>query len=182
MELPQQVTAALEKQIDGLRGRLPGRAIRWVRAQGIHLTLKFLGDVPPEALDDIRAATETAVSNTGSFELRAVGLGCFPNARRPRVVWIGLDGQQDALHNLRDRIEANVSPLGFPTEKRPFNPHLTLGRVKSSNAGEVSTVGRVIEGASIGELARWTAESVSIIQSTLKPEGAVYTALATYDL
>ena len=146
------------------------------------MTLKFLGDVPSAALDDIRSATEAAVIGTGPFDMRAVGLGCFPNARRPRVIWIGLDGQQDALHSLRDRIEASVSPLGFPTEKRPFNPHLTLGRVKSSNAGEVSTVGRVIEGASASELARWTAQTVSIIQSTLKPDGAVYTALATYDL
>jgi 2'-5' RNA ligase len=174
--------AALEKQIDDLRAQLPGRAIRWVHAQGIHLTLKFLGDVAPEALADIRAATEAAVIDSGPFDLRAVGLGCFPNNQRPRVIWVGLDGQQDALHRLRDAIEARVSPLGFPTEKRAFNPHLTLGRVKSAKAGELSAVARVIEGVSANELARWTAQTVSIIQSTLKPDGAVYTALAKYDL
>jgi len=176
------VVDVLEKQIDDLRDRLPGRAIRWVRAEGIHLTLKFLGDVPAEALPDIKAATESAASGCGHISLRAEGLGCFPNAKRPRVVWVGLQGQLDTLHSLRDQVERHVSPLGYPTEKRPFNPHLTLGRVKSSNAREVSAIGQAVEKTSAGELARWTAQSLSIVQSTLRPEGAIYTTLATYNL
>jgi 2'-5' RNA ligase len=182
LELPQQVSAALEKQVDDLRAYLPGRAIRWVRAEGIHLTLKFLGDVPSDALPDIKAATESAASGCGHISLRAEGLGCFPDTKRPRVVWLGLKGQLDTLQSLRDQVEARISPLGYPTEKRPFSPHLTLGRLKSSTPREVSAIGKAVEGASLGEVARWTAQTVSIMQSTLRPDGAIYTALAKYSL
>ena len=168
--------------MDDLRPTMPGRAVRWVRPEGIHLTLKFLGDVSSDALPDIKAATENATAGIGSISLRAEGLGCFPNMKRPRVLWIGLKGQLDALRSLRDQVEEQVSPLGYPTEKRPFNPHLTLGRVKSSNIREVSAIGKAVEATTIGEVAGWTAKSVSIMQSTLRPDGAIYAALETYNL
>jgi 2'-5' RNA ligase len=98
------------------------------------------------------------------------------------VVWLGLKGQLDTLQSLRDQVEARISPLGYPTEKRPFSPHLTLGRLKSSTPREVSAIGKAVEGASLGEVARWTAQTVSIMQSTLRPDGAIYTALAKYSL
>jgi 2'-5' RNA ligase len=106
-------------------------------------------------------------------------VGCFPNARRPRVVWIGLQEPTGALARLRDRIENHVAPLGFPTEKRPFRPHLTLGRVqRHASKSEVREVGEIVSTSTFGEIGDIAVSSVSHIKSDLQPSGAVYTTLS----
>lgn len=179
LELPHDVLAALQAMQDRLRGRAPRETVRWTRPEGIHLTLKFLGETPAAKQPAITAAMQQAATGYAPLHLHATGLGCFPNLARPRVVWIGLGGDLDALAALAAAMEAATETLGFAREGRPFSPHLTLGRVRQeAGSADVKALGRLIEATHVGEIARWTAESVSLMRSDLRPDGARYTCLA----
>ena len=155
-----------------------GRAGRWVRAEGIHLTLKFLGDVAEEALPAIYDAVQAACAAFGPFDIAIAGLGCFPNARRPRVVWVGVREETGQLAALQQEVERSLGRLGYPPEGRAFRPHLTLARVRQgASRAEVEALGKAISTQELGEVARMRVEGVHVIKSDLRPSGAVYTML-----
>jgi 2'-5' RNA ligase len=147
------------------------------------LTLKFLGDTPGGKVEEVKAALLRAATEVGPFTVTVAGLGCFPSSRRPRVVWVGLDEPTGALLRLRDAVEAQVAPLGFPTERRPYSPHLTLGRVnRRASKSEVREIGEIVAASMVGHVDEMTVTSVSYIKSDLKPTGAVYTTLLDAEL
>ncbi|MFC1961008.1 RNA 2',3'-cyclic phosphodiesterase [Chloroflexota bacterium] len=179
LELPADTLAALTATQEQLQREAPPRTVRWVRPAGIHLTLKFLGDTPAHQQEAISTALHNAASDQGPLLLRAAGLGCFPNVRRPRVVWVGLDGDMAPLRALYEAVETALTPLGFPREKRGFSLHLTLGRVRrEASPDAVQNLGRLIEQTKIGTLHTWTAATVSLVRSELHPDGARYTVLS----
>ncbi len=183
VELNEEFRDHLAHLQDRLRGQLSPRSVRWVRPGGIHLTLKFLGDTRPEQVEAVRAVLGQAVSGISPFTLSVGGLGCFPNSRRPRVIWVGLHEPTGTLASLRNAVESHVAPLGFPTEGRPFQPHLTLGRVhRRASKSEVREVGEVVEASATGDLGEMTVGGVSFIKSELRPSGAVYTNLCEAQL
>lgn len=106
-----------------------GRGVKWVEPRGMHLTLKFLGEVDEKTLPDIRNGIAAACRGTDSFKIRLRGTGVFPNPKRPRVYWVGIEGAS-ALLDLQKRIDSGMQGLGFPAEEHPFQPHLTLARIK----------------------------------------------------
>jgi 2'-5' RNA ligase len=178
IELDEGLFDHLGRLQDRLSGQLSPRSVRWVRPGGIHLTLKFLGDTRLEQVEAVKVALDRAVSQIPPFALSVGGLGCFPSSRRPRVVWVGLYEPTGALASLRDAVESHVASLGFPTENRPFQPHLTLGRVhRRASKSEVREIGEVVEASAIGDLDEMSVRGVSYIKSDLKPSGAVYTTL-----
>ncbi len=179
IDLSPELRANLGDLQDRLRGELGRGSVRWVQPQGIHLTLKFLGDTRREQLDEIQRALARAAATVEPFTVSAGGAGCFPNARQPRVVWVGLEETSGALLRLRNAVESEVSPLGFPTEKRPFQPHLTLGRVqRGASSADVRRVGQVVAATTTGALGEMAVSAVSFIKSDLRPTGAVYTTLS----
>ncbi|HLA42343.1 MAG TPA: RNA 2',3'-cyclic phosphodiesterase [Aggregatilineales bacterium] len=180
INLPPALEIVLQAQIKALRDMLPSGAVRWVNPGGIHLTLKFPGYVPVNQLDSVKAATRQAVQGCSPFELRVMEAGCFPNYKRPKVIWIGLKGAEASLQALRGSVENHIAPLGYPTETRPFHPHLTLGRVKTQNSREMMSIGQVIRETEIGEIGKLTCDAVHVMQSTLTPSGAQYQSLASY--
>jgi 2'-5' RNA ligase len=157
-----------------------GADVKWVRPEGIHLTLKFLGAVEQDVLERLSLVLRPAVERLDPFELKAQGAGCFPSLRNPRVVWTGLIGEEDAVSRLQREIETITAGLGFPAEDRPFKPHLTLGRVKSPK-GKIPLI-RMIEANSHLDLGSFRAERVILFRSDLRPEGAVYTKLQEFFL
>jgi len=178
IELDGGLKDSVRRLQDQLRERMAPGSVRWVRPEGIHLTLKFLGDTPLEEVDPVKAAVARAAAEVGPFVITVGGLGCFPNSRRPRVVWVGLEELTGTLVRLRDAVEAHVAPLGFPTEKRRFSPHLTLGRVqRRASKSEVREIGEVVASSALGTIGEMPAVSVCYIKSDLKPSGAVYTTL-----
>jgi 2'-5' RNA ligase len=178
VELDQEIRSGLQTLQDRLRALVAPRSVRWVRPEGIHLTLKFLGDTPTGKLDEIQNALAMAAGDLFAFSFAVGGLGCFPNARRPRVLWVGLQEPAGALVRLRDAVEEHVAPLGFPTEKRRFHPHLTLGRVqRHASKSEVIEIGEVVATSLVGTIGEMRATNVSFIRSDLRPTGAVYTTL-----
>jgi 2'-5' RNA ligase len=182
-ELSEDLRESLGLLQDRLRAQMPRGSVRWVRPEGIHLTLKFLGDTPVEQVDRVKAALAEAAAKVGPFRIVVRGLGCFPNSRRPRVIWVGLEESSGALQRLRDEVEAHVAPVGFPTERRKFSPHLTLGRVqRRASSSEVREIGQMVAASTTGLIGEIHVSTVSYIKSDLKPSGAVYTTLLETDL
>ena len=181
LELPPAVREALRSAQAGLKeARLP---VRWVDPEGAHLTLKFLGSTRPEQVPAISAALADVARAHRPLELETAELGCFPHARAPRVVWLGLAGAVQALGALRDDVERLIAPLGFPTEQRPFSPHLTLGRTsKDATRQDVARIGPVITATHAPPAIYWRVGSISLMRSDLGPAGARYTRLTEASL
>jgi len=166
-----------------LEEEMPRRSVRWVRAPGIHLTLKFLGDTPTERLPAIEQALAAVARNAPTCSFAVAGLGCFPNCRRPSVVWTGVKEPTGRLAGLRDAIEEVMAPLGYEPEGRPFRPHLTLGRVqRSASRRDVGRVGEIIDRTSVEMLGEVSSDRFALIRSILKPSGAEYETLRTFQL
>ena len=178
IELDQELQAALRRLQQHIREQVAPRSVRWVRPEGVHLTLKFLGDTPVDKLEEVKAAMTRAAASLAPFSYTVAGVGCFPNIRRPRVVWAGVQEPTGALVTLRDAVEACVAPLGFPTEKRPFRPHLTLGRVQRwASSSEAREIGEVVAISEVGASGEFNVTEMAYVQSELRPSGAVYSIL-----
>lgn len=176
--LPASILESITAIQQRLRADIPHGVVRWVDPHGIHLTLKFLGDVPATQQPELERALDEAVGNRQPFDLVISELGCFPSVRRPRVVWVGLAGALPELHALRDDVERIIAPLGYPTEDRPFSPHLTLGRVRrEASASQASLLGAQVMRSQQTDPRTWRVSSVSLMQSELSPGGATYTEL-----
>ncbi len=183
IELDEELRTNLGRLQASLRQQISPRSVRWVRPEGIHLTLKFLGDTPQEKVPAIQDALAEATAAVEPFRFSVGGLGCFPNPRRPRVVWVGLQEVTGRLVRLRDAVEAHVAPLGSPTERRSFSPHLTLGRVqRHASKSEVREIGELVATSAIGTIDEMAVTAVSFIKSDLRPSGAVYTTLFAAEL
>jgi len=170
LNLPPSVREALWTAAAPLRAL--GLPVKWVRDEGIHVTLKFLGEVADERQPELAAALAGAAVGARALPLALGGFGVFPDFRRPRVVWAGI-APEPALEILQHRVEQEFAPLGFPTEARAFRPHVTLGRAAraarpSDFAGLEATLGRLAfaDTALVGGL--------DLMQSTLQSGGAVY--------
>jgi 2'-5' RNA ligase len=177
VEIPPEIHKAIESKTAPLRAALDTSLVRWVPTDNIHLTLKFLGDVSPTNVEMLSQMLSVEVSQHPTFALKFGGLGTFPNPRRPRVIWIGI--QAPAGHEALQRgIETATATLGYPSEERPFSPHLTIGRVKQ-NAGSagVQKIRTALEQTKVGALGAAQVSAVHLFKSDLKPSGAVYTRL-----
>ena len=128
VDLPEAVARVVGGVAQSLReARIEG--LRPVRPEGVHLTLKFLGDVPNNRLDEVARAVSEAVASHRPFDISTGGFGAFPNTRRPLVLWAGIEGDAGPLMRLQADVDAALGALGFATETRPFHPHLTLARL-----------------------------------------------------
>lgn len=176
--LPESVIRQLAQVQRQLERQAPPESVRWVKPEGIHLTLKFLGDTPVGKLDAIRAALGEVASRALPCTFTIGGLGCFPNARRPRVIWVGIQPMGEELASLQEAVERAMKPLGFPPEGRDFTPHLTLGRVRDRiPPADLARLGTLVSSTDLGTLGEVQARSFALIQSVLKPSGAEYTPL-----
>jgi 2'-5' RNA ligase len=177
IELPADVLATLNDLQHQLQ-RDPALArLSWVRPEGIHLTLKFLGAVPAKRLPEIEAAVARAVVGIPQLELTLGNLGAFGSPRWPRVLWVEVAGDLDTLAKLQSQVEAELGPLVFPAESRRFSPHLTLARVPPERAAEAA--GPLAEAVASHDALRATirAEALALIKSDLQRGGAIYTQL-----
>jgi RNA 2',3'-cyclic 3'-phosphodiesterase len=174
LDVPQVVRAALTELSARLKGICPGA--RWVRLEGVHITLKFIGEVSPEKLEQIRQALGD-LPNFAPIQIRFTGLGFFPSARRPRVFWAGVQAEPQ-LVALAAAIEMKLEPLGVPREKRAFQPHLTLARFESPE--RTQALSAAVDALGTPEFGGETFKDFDLYQSVLKRSGAEYTRLVTY--
>ena len=183
VELPLDVKRALESTIASLRTALTSDAMRWVRVESIHVTLKFLGSVAPERVGAIEAALRETTAVVSPFEMGPRGIGSFGGSGGLRVVWVGIEGETEQLASLTERVEAAMEPLGFARERRPFAAHLTLARVREdASLDERSRVYALLAHLAPPALPSFRVDHVSLMQSTLSRGGATYNSLSTYAL
>jgi 2'-5' RNA ligase len=183
IELDKTINAALTDLQEQLKAKVPRGSVRWVKPEGIHLTLKFLGNVPANRIEEIERALSQACAGLPAFSFSVGRLGCFPNPRRPRVVWVGVQEESGTLKRLQKAVEDGMEKLGFAPEGRRFHAHLTLGRTqRRASSGDVRRLGQLVEETDIGQLGQMEARAVSLMKSDLRPTGAVYTQLAAMEL
>jgi len=176
VDLAPEVRAAIAR-LKGDLARVRSE-VRWVRDDGLHATIKFLGSVQAERFDDVRDAVVRAAASVASFSARVRGLGAFPSIKRPRVVWVGLE--TPALGKLAKEIEDALLPLGFAAEERPFHAHVTLGRVSGQRGWP--SVETILKAHWTDDFGTSPVDHVTIYRSDLRPGGAVYTILWTIGL
>jgi len=178
LELSSEIKNELTRLVQSLA--LLTRNVRWVRSEGMHLTLKFLGEISETQAGRVAAVLDVCCRGKSPIGLRVLGAGWFPpGSKSPRVLWVGLEGGPE-LASLQSGIESALAKEGFPPEGRTFHPHLTLGRVKSPHG--LQPVLNELEKAGSLEFGRMTVSAVTFFQSRLKPEGAEYSALGRFPL
>lgn len=182
IEITPEILNHLERISKDLNRELGNRAVRWVPASNIHLTLKFLGDVSLSNLDFLKDALRSEVLQYSRFNISVGGLGAFPKVRNPRIVWVGVEGP-DVLEELQRGIEAQTARLGYEVERRPFSPHLTIGRIsRSAKPEEIRRVSDVLDSYKLGFVGISPVNQIHLIRSDLHPSGAVYTKILTVQL
>jgi RNA 2',3'-cyclic 3'-phosphodiesterase len=177
IEIPAAIQKAIAENTASIKNALPKPLIRWVAPQNVHLTLKFLGDVSPANLNRLAETLKGEAASHEPFSISVGGLGAFPNPRRARVLWIGLDAPP-ALATLQRGVDAAALQLGYPREERPFSPHLTIGRVaQTASASDLQHIRAALESTKVGDLGTIRAQAIHIFKSSLQPGGSVYTLL-----
>ena len=153
-------------------------SISWVRPEGIHLTLKFFGDIAAEALQPISEVVSGQAAGTRPLHLNIKGLGVFPGIRRPRVLWLGVGGEVARLIALQGVLDQGFETCGIKQEERPFRAHLTLARIKSPQG--LSGLDKVLEEKEAESAGPFEAKGLILFKSDLTPKGAIYTVLADF--
>lgn len=175
IELPEAWLTAIGAMQASLRKDLPG--LRYVRPEGVHLTLAFIGEVARERLEAIAAALPPVAASVPPFGLTLDPPGFFGPARRPRVVWLGLGGDLAALGALQQRVVAALAPLALARDERAFRPHLTLARTPDALPdSEAARIPAAVEGLPRRSAQRMAADTLTLMESELGPGGARYTA------
>lgn len=181
-ELPGALKTELADLMAGLKRRSPS-IVRWVDPQGIHVTLKFLGEVSQELLPEIETAMAEAAKLSHPFQLGVNGTGAFPNLNRPQLAWVGVNGEMEKLNALQKAVEANLETLGFPKEKRAYSPHLTLGRVRNEAPDyDRQRLGKLLSATTFTSAVPVKVTEVHLIRSQLTQTGPIYTMMKTANL
>ena len=182
IELPDELKTGLNQ----LESRLKlGEQtwVKWVDPYSIHLTLKFLGNVAVDRIDEITGAIEEAAQGISPFYLEAKELGVFPNLRRVQVAWVGVSGEVDKLGKLQQHIESNLARLGFAPESRPFTPHLTLARIRDqASPAERQRLGELIVSTRFETAYTIEVDAINLMRSQLTREGAIYSRISSIGL
>lgn len=182
--LSEEVREAVARVQQTLRGTAGTRGIRWVEPEQFHYTLKFLGETPERQVQSLVETAAQVAEQSAPISLTLAGLGAFPQARRPQVLWVGATEGVPALTRLAERLDRALAAQGFAPETRRFNPHLTLARIKSPE-GEKAAAGALAAGAAaplaeaFGVL---SVNSFALMQSELLPTGPLYTVVETFVL
>lgn len=178
LELPEALLRRLAAALEALRAGAPAGGVRWVRPEGIHLTLQFYGDIDRARVPALQTALAEAAAQAGPLTLNLAGLGAFPNPARARVVWVGVQGDLEALRGLQAAVEAGGRPLGFVPEARGFDPHLTLGRVNGPlRPDDQQRLTLALTRTAPPAGAPVTLSELSLMRSELRPGGSVYRRL-----
>jgi 2'-5' RNA ligase len=173
---PDEIKDALGKLIDDLKPR--GQGIKWVEPKNIHLTLKFIGEVPEKKIDRILEKLEQVLADKAKFEGRVVKCGGFPNLRNPRVLWVGLEGADPAVAIAKE-LNHGLIPVGIKAEKRGLSPHLTLGRIKTRT--DLSQLATYMENLNF-DAGSIILNRVALVKSTLTPGGPIYENIKLFEL
>ena len=182
IELPEEVKKGLRRLQNELR--LPEHNfVKWVSPDGIHLTLKFLGNIPSQRVAELTRVMEQASHGVSPFQIEVTEVGAFPNMRQPRVLWVGIKGDIDKLVAWQQHLDNGLVSLGFAKEARAFTPHLTLARLREGcSPGDSRAFGEMVAKTPVEISCKFNVTSLNLMKSQLLPGGAVYSRLAEVKL
>ena len=177
IELSEEVRQVVSSVLLRYQGLIPSGWVKWVPTKNLHLTLKFLGDTPITTIPSIQEEMDKIVATTPTFQFTAAAAGMFPSARKPRVIWIGLDNKL-TLTGLSKNLDDVLALLAIAREEKPFSPHLTIGRVYNGlSDDQLLKLGEIILRNQPGEIGKVLVDHISLVKSDLLPTGPVYSAL-----
>lgn len=177
IDIPGEIQECLTIVSNQLKEKIGEVPVRWVDPENIHLTLKFLGDVSMNNIEVLKESIRAEAYGCKPLVFSVGGVGAFPKVRNPRVIWVGVEAPTEMI-DLQRGIDVQMSRIGYASDRRPFSPHLTLGRVsRNAKAAEIRQISEVLSSSKIGFLGVGRVNAVHLYRSDLKPEGAVYTKL-----
>lgn len=175
VETNEVVRRQARELIEALRAA--GADVKWVEPQNMHLTIKFLDEVPLREIPRVSEAVQQAVADAAPFEMEIRGAGAFPHPGRPQTLWLGAGSGAERLVALHAEMEKRLAKLGFRKESRPFAPHLTIGRVRQRGPAVVE-LGRLLKQHAEFEAGRFRVAEFVVFSSELGPKGPTYAALS----
>jgi RNA 2',3'-cyclic 3'-phosphodiesterase len=179
IELPEAVRTRVVRHIAQLKDAVPDAHASWSRDANLHLTLKFLGEIPQTSVPDLSGAASRAGADVAPFKILLEQTGVFPKHGPPRVLWLGITDPQGRLRELHARLEDESAKAGFQKEARPFNPHLTLARLrKPTHARTLAAAHKELK----FEPAEIAVSELLVIRSELSSEGSKYTVVSRHSL
>lgn len=182
LALPEPVKDEVEKAQAELRRALTADCVRWTKRAQFHLTLKFLGDVEVDRANDVKARLGQACEAFSAMRLKAEGVGFFPSARSPRVIWAGVHDSRGTLAQLQAAVNAALRPFTAEEPEGRFTGHVTVGRVKLIKRPQAEQLSKVARGMVDRPFGEWTADHLELIRSELAPDGARHTTLTSISL
>ena len=182
ISLPDDVKNQIERAQEELRRAVPGRGVRWTTREQLHLTLRFLGNVDAQRVGALTEALREACAAFAPLQLRAEGIGFFPDARRPRVVWVGVQDGQGLLPRLQSAVQTATREFTTEEPEDRFTGHVTLGRIKALPRPEEKALAAAGAGIAARLFGEWTAREVELVRSELSPTGARHTCQAVAPL
>jgi 2'-5' RNA ligase len=180
--IPPEPLAACRALIDEVRSGPFGRIPRWVHDENLHLTVRFLGDTPPDLTPDVALAVRDALAGTAGFDVVLAGAGLFPGIRKPRAMWLGIEQGAPELGAIADALDAPLDPLGWPPDDRPYRPHLTVARLDASSPAQGLAAAEALEAAAAGWRTAFRASEVVLYRSHLGGGPPRYEPLEAIDL
>ncbi len=180
VELPDDVRIRLEKIRRVLQSA--GWQARWTRPETTHLTLKFFGNRPVDSVERLEAGIRSVLTSERRFELWTAEMGMFPNWRRPRVIWLGIQDRSGALTRIASAVELESRRLGIEPEERPFRPHLTIARVHPEQRESIQDVEEHFEQLGRLQPMRIAVNHLTLYRSDLRSNGPIYTAVERFGL
>lgn len=185
-DISEEARRKTAQYIDGLKSKFRNLRVGWEKPEKLHLTLKFLGDVSERQLDEIRGSIRETIEkfaklgySAADFNFQISGTGVFPNAKRPRVLWLGLKDESDGLNRLNEILEIECERIGFEKENRKFSPHLTIGRIREPfNSFQLAQTHLQND----FEPVEFEVSEIVIYESKLQPTGSLYSKLKSFSL
>jgi 2'-5' RNA ligase len=182
IQIPEPVRDEIIRVQQELQPLVPRNVARWAKSDQLHLTLRFLGDIPADGVEDLKKSVGAVCRNARPLSLRAEGVGFFPNPRSPRVIWVGINDGEGCLMDLQKQIETAVGPFSAEPGERNFTGHVTLGRLKNPRPADTRDLAARAQSLEKRLFGEWPAHEIEIIRSELSPAGARYTSLAAFRL
>ncbi len=182
IDFPAEIIQKIEKIITYFESQTPSDALKWVSTNNVHLTIKFLGDIPEEKLDQVKSVLSDSLNDISEFNLEIKGLGMYPNKRNPRVIWLGVNAD-NALADLHHTLDRALAAADVEREKREYTPHLTIARVRRrTNHATIKDIGETLSQFKVDSLGKIKVSEVVLYQSELTSKGPIYTPLMTQSL
>jgi len=182
VDFPIEIKEKIESITAYFKTQLPAKAIKWVDPNNMHLTLKFMGETPADQLEPIKNAMQKVATAYPVFSIEVINLGMYPNHKKPRVVWLGISGEENLI-SLHKQLDRALQEVGIQPERRPLSPHLTIARVRRNSSKEsVKDIGQTLSQFKVSTLGIVRVNEIVYYQSELKPQGPNYTILQSSPL